>query len=79
MVGIGGTADVDERVASADRRAFDPQRSKPRARRCDQRARIVTLHVLISAKNIPRYQVFLAGVLACRLQRLEASIGKTGR
>ena len=41
-------------------------------------ARIVTLHVLISAKNIPRYQVFLAGVLACRLQRLEASMGKTG-
>ena len=37
-------------------------------------ARIVTLHVQVSAKNIPRHSVFLAGVLACRLQGLKAAM-----
>src|SRR5262245_147434 len=40
-------------------------------------ARIVTLHVQVSAKNIPRHKVFLAGVVACRLQRLKAAMRQT--
>ena len=31
-------------------------------------------HAHVSAKDIPRYQVFLAGALACRFQRSEAAM-----
>jgi len=42
-------------------------------------ARIVTFNVHVSAKDIPRYQVFFAGMLACRLKGSEAAKGQTGR
>jgi hypothetical protein len=40
-------------------------------------AGIVIFDADVSVKDIPRYQAFLEGVLACRFQKSEAAMGNS--